>query len=119
MLYVHSLGRAARYYPKRTGLCVRGKHLSFSELDVRVGQVAASLVGHGFRQGDRLAVLLPNESEYIELVYACARLGLIVVPINVRYSALEIDRVIQDAAPRGLVRQQHQLSEWRRRMREQ
>ncbi len=104
MLYVHSLGRAARYYPKRTGLSVRGKRLSFSELDVRVGQVAGSLVGHGFRQGDRLAVLLPNESEYIELVYACARLGLIVVPINVRYSALEIDRVIQDAAPRGLVR---------------
>src|SRR5439155_1074146 len=39
-----------------------------------------------------------------ELVYACSRLGVIVVPINVRLSPVEIDHVLADAGPRGLVR---------------
>jgi acyl-CoA synthetase (AMP-forming)/AMP-acid ligase II len=104
MIYVHSLGRAARYYPKRTALSVGGKQLTFGDLDLRVGRIAAELIRHGFSPGDRLALLLPNESEYIELVYACSRLGVVVVPLNTRYSSIEVDRVIEDAAPRGLVR---------------
>jgi len=51
-----------------------------------------------------LAILLPNEPEYIELVYACAWLGAIAVPLNTRLSAIEIDRVLADAGPRGLIR---------------
>jgi long-chain acyl-CoA synthetase len=51
-----------------------------------------------------LALLLPNEPDYIELVYACAWLGLIAVPLNTRLSAMEMDRVLADASPRGLIR---------------
>jgi biotin carboxyl carrier protein len=49
-------------------------------------------------------MLLPNESDYLELVYACAWLGLIAVPVNIRLSITEIDHVIADASPRGLIR---------------
>jgi long-chain acyl-CoA synthetase len=41
---------------------------------------------------------------YIELVYACSWLGVIAVPLNTRLSAVEIDRVLEDATPHGLVR---------------
>ena len=58
----------------------------------------------GFEVGDRLAILLPNQPEYIELVYACSWLGVIAVPLNIRLSATEIDHVLADAIPRGLVR---------------
>ena len=54
------------------------------------------------RAGDRLAMLLPNEPEYLELIYACSWLGVIAVPVNARSSAAEIDRVLADASPRGL-----------------
>lgn len=73
-------------------------------MNERVGNVAAALREHGLQAGDRLAVLLPNEPEYIELVYACAWLGVIVVPLNTRLSADEIDHVLSDAGPRGLIR---------------
>jgi long-chain acyl-CoA synthetase len=66
--------------------------------------MAAALTRHGFGVGDRLAILLPNEPAYIELVYACARRGVITVPLNTRLSAMEIDRVLADASPRGLIR---------------
>ena len=62
------------------------------------------LRGHDFGVGDRLAVLLPNRVDYIELVYACAWLGVIVVPLNTRLSASELDHILADANPRGLIR---------------
>jgi acyl-CoA synthetase (AMP-forming)/AMP-acid ligase II len=66
--------------------------------------MAGALSRHGFGVGDRLAILLPNETEYIELVYACAWLGVIAVPLNARFSAVEVDRVLADASPRGMIR---------------
>jgi long-chain acyl-CoA synthetase len=51
-----------------------------------------------------LAILLPNETDYIELVYACAWLGVVVVPLNTRLSVTEIDHILADANPRGLIR---------------
>jgi len=104
MIYTHSLGRASRYYSERSALAKDGTHLTARELNARVGAIAAALSGDGFAPGDRLALLLPNGSEYIELVYACAWLGLIVVPLNTRLSAAEIDHILADANPRGLVR---------------
>jgi long-chain acyl-CoA synthetase len=104
MIYVHSLGRAFRYYPQHAALAVDGAAVSFKALHERVRNIAAALVRHGFCAGDRLALLLPNSPEYIELVYACGWLGVTVVPINARLSAAEIERVLLDAKPRGLVR---------------
>ncbi len=104
MIYVHSVGRAARYFPERPAICSGAARVTFRELHGRVAQVAAALARCGFATGDRLALLLPNEAEYLELVYACAWLGVIAVPLNTRFSAAEIDRVLADASPHGLIR---------------
>src|SRR5712675_3210016 len=104
MIYVHSLDRAFRYYTQRTALVVEGASVSFKALHERVRNIAGALAANGFAVGDRLALLLPNSPEYIELVYACSWLGVTAVPINARLSAAEIDRVLIDAKPRGLVR---------------
>src|SRR5258705_2170968 len=104
MIYSHSIDRAARYYPEHPALYVEGSWLTFRELHNRVMSLAAALTRRGFTAGDRLALLLPNGPEYLEWVYACSRLGVIVVPLNTRLSVVEIDHVLADASPRGLVR---------------
>ena len=104
MIYVHSLGRALRFYPGRAALARDGRVLTFRELQTRVEGIAATLTSHGFGVGDRLALLLPNGPDYIELIYACSMLGVIAVPLNTRLSTNEIDRVLEDARPRGIVR---------------
>jgi long-chain acyl-CoA synthetase len=104
MIYVHSLGRALRFYPGRTALARDGRLQTFRELNTRVAGIAGTLTSHGFGVGDRLALLLPNGADYIELVYACSMLGVIAVPLNTRLSTKEIDRVLEDAHPRGIVR---------------
>src|SRR5947209_11693269 len=104
MIHIHSLGRAARYFPERTALASAGTRSTFKELRARVARIAGALTRHGFKAGDRLAILLPNETDYIELVYACARLGVVVVPLNTRLSVKEIDGILDDAKPGGLIR---------------
>src|SRR5438094_8412180 len=99
MIHTHSLGRAARYFVERPALAYGGRRSTFRELRDRVTSIAAALHSHGFTAGDRLALLLPNECEYIELVYACAWLGVIAVPPNTRLTAAEPDHVLTDASP--------------------
>src|SRR5438034_2387877 len=104
MIHIYSLGRAARYFPERMALVSNARRSTFRELDARVGRVADALTRHGFKAGDRLAILLLNEPDYIELVYACAWLGITAVPLNTRLSVKEIDGILGDAKPRGLIR---------------
>jgi long-chain acyl-CoA synthetase len=81
-----------------------GQAVTFLELDVRVRRISAALQRRGLLSGERLALLMPNGADYIELVYACSLLGVIAVPINTRYAGAEIDRLLEDARPRGLIR---------------
>ena len=104
MIYTHSIGRALQYFPQHTALLRDERAVPFLELDIRVRRIAAALQRRGFLSGDRLAFLMPNGADYIELVYACSLLGVIAVPINTRYAGAEIDRLLEDARPRGLIR---------------
>jgi acyl-CoA synthetase (AMP-forming)/AMP-acid ligase II len=104
MIYIHSVGRAARFHPDRVALVHDGASLTFRELHNRVQGTAAALRNRGFGGGDRLALLLPNGPEYLELIYACSVLGTIAVPVNTRLAAAEIDHVLEDARPHGIVR---------------
>src|SRR5580692_2040174 len=101
VIYVHSMGRAVRFYPDQPALSLGNYRTTFSQLHDRVKRIATTLNLAGFARGDRLALLLPNSPDYIELVYACSWLGITVVPINTRLSAVEIDRILLDAKPRG------------------
>ncbi len=104
MIYTHTVERALRYYPDRVALVSGDKRSTFRELHERVAGLAGLLASQGFVCGDRLALLLPNDPEYIELIYACSRLGVIAVPLNTRLSPKEVDRILADASPRGLIR---------------
>src|SRR5260370_8746475 len=104
MIHVHSLGRAARYYSDRTALAANGTRSTFRELHARVGRIASTLAKHGFKAGDRVAILLLNEPDCIQLVYAWDWLGVAAVPLNTRLSVKEIEGILTDAQPRGLVR---------------
>src|ERR1700761_546065 len=104
MIYTHSVGRALQYFPQQIALLRDDRAVTFLELDTRVRKIAAALRRRGFLSGERLAFLMPNGADYIELVYACSLLGATAVPINTRYAGAEIDRLLEDSQPRGLIR---------------
>jgi malonyl-CoA/methylmalonyl-CoA synthetase len=77
--------------------------LTFGDLEVRSNRLAQVLHDRGIRCGERLAFLLTNRVEIIDLWLACVKLGVIVVPVNVLYQAREIAHIVGDAQPVAVV----------------
>jgi len=76
---------------------------TFGEIDARSARLAGVLANRGLVAGNRLAFYLANRIEIIDLWLACARLGVIVVPINVLYRDREIRHILGDATPTAVV----------------
>lgn len=85
------------------GLEFQGQTFTFGEIDARSNRLANLLVERGLRLGDRLCVYLTNSIESIDLFLACAKLGLIFVPINILYRDREISHILSDAEPFAIV----------------
>lgn len=86
-----------------TALEFQGRRFTFGELDARAARTAAALAARGFIPGDRLAVQLANCVEMIDLFLACARLGVLFVPVNALYREREVSHILADAEPRLFV----------------
>ena len=84
------LAARANASPTKLALIIRDKQWTYRQLDGLVNQMAAYLIGHGIQSGDFVAALLPNSLAYICLVHALARLGAVLIPLNTRLTAAEI-----------------------------
>ncbi len=91
--------RNALRFPDKPALQFGATCRSWKELDARVNRVANALLGTGLKAGDRVALLLPNCPEYLELYFALARSGLIAVPLNYRLTVPELEQVLTHADP--------------------
>jgi fatty-acyl-CoA synthase len=80
-----------------------GRSLTYAELNDRACRFAAWLQGQGIGSGDRVAILCLNTTSFFELLFACGKLGAILVPLNWRQPAPELLPVVQDAAPKLLI----------------
>jgi long-chain acyl-CoA synthetase len=71
--------------------------------DQRTDALARGLASLGVQRGDRVAVLMLNCHRYLELYYACARMGAVIVPLNIRLARPEIIYILNDSEARVLV----------------
>ncbi len=76
---------------------------SFGELLAESERVAAGLHARGLGEGDRIAVWLPNIPAWLCLMFACARLGAILVSVNTRFRAHEVADIVSRSGCRMLV----------------
>ena len=72
---------------------------SFAELDALSSRSAQALRAAGVQAGDRVALLTKNQAECFELMFACNKIGAILVGLNWRLAPLEITAIIADATP--------------------
>jgi fatty-acyl-CoA synthase len=78
------------------------RRLTYRELNRRVNRLAAWLMSAGLRQGDRCAYLSYNEIEVVELIFAAAKIGLVLVPLNWRLAARELSFILLDSSTETL-----------------
>ena len=68
----------------------RARRRTYRELNRRVNRLAIWLLNSGLKCGDRCAYLAYNGIEVVELIFAAAKIGLILVPLNWRLAAKEL-----------------------------
>jgi fatty-acyl-CoA synthase len=95
--------RWADLHPDKPAIIFEETQITYSELNQRANRASCWLQSLGIEKGDRVAAILNNCPEFMEVFLACARLGAIFVPLNFRSAAPEVDYFLKNCRPRLLV----------------
>lgn len=97
------LKESAARFPRRTAVDFMGAKTSFSQLWHDVQILAAALQANGLKKGDRVGLMLPNCTAYLQYFFATLLAGGAVVNINPLYSNHELKHMLSDGDPKFVV----------------
>ncbi|MBX9590574.1 MAG: long-chain-fatty-acid--CoA ligase [Hyphomonadaceae bacterium] len=101
------IDRNAAFAPDKAAIRFGGGTLTYAALAQRIGETARALKSQlGIVRGDRVAILAANCPDYLVLLYACARLGAMLVPVNWRLAVPEQLYILRDAGVKALLLEQ-------------
>jgi len=103
LLIGEMLARKARKHPDKQCIVFEGKRWTYSETNKRVNRLANALLNRGVGQGDRVALMMQNCSEYLECYFALCKIGAIAVPINFRYVGNEIVFQVNNSGSKAMI----------------
>jgi acyl-CoA synthetase (AMP-forming)/AMP-acid ligase II len=98
-----ALKDAVKETPGKAGYIFNEAEISFKEMDEVSDRIASGLLKLGYRKGDRLGIIGLNQPEWLYTYYAAAKIGVVIVGLNVRYRDTELDYIINQSESRGLV----------------
>lgn len=101
------LEETERQFGDRPALVVGGDSVSFGELSARSRALANGLAERGVGNGDRVAIWLLNEPDWLAVFFACARLGAIAVAVNTRFRAKELADIFNRVRPKAIFCRSH------------
>jgi len=93
----------ARNTPSRVAIDFVDEQITYSALARRSAGMAVALAVQGVAHGDRIATLTSNSPDHVALLFACARLGAALQPLNWRLASPEVRYQLDDAEPVLLV----------------
>lgn len=99
------LAKRASLTPDKTALSdlITGGTSTYRALDEVANKAAALMRDQGVAAGDRVAILCRNRIEFFEALFACARIGALLVPLNWRMPAAELKAIIADCRPKVIL----------------
>ena len=97
------LDRTAREFPDKTALIFQGYTLTFRQLKEMVDRFATCLTAFGVKQGDAVAILLPNVIPCVIVYFAILKIGAISVMNNPLYTDRELDHQFNDSGAKALI----------------
>jgi fatty-acyl-CoA synthase len=98
------VARNAAFMPDKAAIRFAGRTLTYAGLAARIAATASALKSElAVGRGDRVAILAANHPDYLVALYACARLGAMLVPINWRLAVPEQLYILRDSGAKVLV----------------
>jgi acyl-CoA synthetase (AMP-forming)/AMP-acid ligase II len=101
--WVDHVARHAHAIPDQVAIRFEDRSFTWSALNDRVRRVAAGLVAHGVEKGDRIAILMTNRPEFVEVALAANAIGAIGVPLNFRLAPDEAAYILSHCAAKVVV----------------
>ncbi len=98
-----ALAAAADALPDRSMYIYQGREISFREMNDQSDRMAAGLLRLGFTKGDRIGIIGLNQPEWLYTYFAAAKIGVVIVGLNVRYRDTELEYILNQSEARGLV----------------
>jgi long-chain acyl-CoA synthetase len=98
-----TLTRTAAARPGQLAVVDGDRRFSYAEFNGYVNRLAHGLTGLGYRRGAALALASGNSAEFLAVYYACAKLGVVCVPINLGWRPDEVAYVLGHSRARGIV----------------
>lgn len=97
------LARNARKFPNKIAIIDGDVSFSYQEVDDTVNRLASSLASLGITQGDKVVLYMPNTKEFVYAYFAVLRLGAIIVPVNARLTAQEVQYIIEHSEAKAVI----------------
>ncbi|MHB8294275.1 MAG: AMP-binding protein [Acidimicrobiales bacterium] len=97
------LTRTAWRLPGKLALVDGDRRMTYGELNSATNRLAAALAERGYHRGDALALASGNSIEFLVTYYACAKLGVACVPLNLGWGPAEVGYVLDHSRARGIV----------------
>lgn len=101
--YFEMITRAAARNPDGEALVFNEIRLTWRELERRSSRFAKGLLSRGVRPKDRISLFLGNRTEFVIAFLACAKIGVIIVPINIREQKDTLRHLLQHSGARAIV----------------
>lgn len=95
--------RAVKYYPNKTAVIDEDKQFTYQEFSDRADQLSLALWQEGVREKDHVAVMLPNTHYMLECFYGICQLGAVMVPMNYRLNAEDLEYIIDHSDAKTLI----------------
>jgi acyl-CoA synthetase (AMP-forming)/AMP-acid ligase II len=98
-----SLTRSAAARPAQLAVVDGERRMTYQDFNEYVNRIAHGLAGLGYRKGAALAVASGNSADFLAVYYACAKLGVVCVPVNLGWRPDEVAYVLGHSQVRGIV----------------
>jgi acyl-CoA synthetase (AMP-forming)/AMP-acid ligase II len=93
----------AKKFAHTVALKDKDRQVTYAELNRRANKLAHSLLNLGLIKGDKIAVLLENSIEIVEVYLATAKTGLVIVPVNFRLTSSEVADIVNNSDAQALI----------------
>ena len=97
------LSAAAARHGDRAVYIYEGKRYAFREIEEAAAALSSRLTRLGIGKGDRIAVIALNQIEWVIAFFAAARMGAVIVGLNVRYRESELDYMLGDSMAKVVI----------------
>jgi len=87
----------AQKFPDAKALIFKNEFLTYQQLDRNSNRLANALLAQGIKKRSRVALLAQDSLKSYEILFACTKIGAVLVPINWRLAAAEISYILNDA----------------------